>query len=98
LLPLISGPANELVSDEIANQVIQICDKYKAFFVKLYSDSTKYSAYMRHFDDNMNFVPEKTGRINSDCGAVRCVNVACRHANAVSDIDWCVACESKLPL
>ncbi|KAJ3270524.1 hypothetical protein HDU76_011159, partial [Blyttiomyces sp. JEL0837] len=98
ILPLISGPAHEPVSEETANRVIEICAKYKTFFVSLYSNCTKYSLYMRHFDDNLNYIPEKEARIPGDWAAVRCVNRNCRHANAVGVAKGCVACEWELPL
>ncbi|KAJ3103997.1 hypothetical protein HDU96_009082 [Phlyctochytrium bullatum] len=94
LFPLIEGSALEPVSDETVEKVREICEKYRKIIVERYSAHTKYSLYMRHFDDNLHHTPAKLGRLPGDFGARRCGS--CHHPNA-QHRTWCISCGVDLP-
>ncbi|KAJ3103996.1 hypothetical protein HDU96_009081 [Phlyctochytrium bullatum] len=94
LFPLIEGPSSEPVSDETAEKVNELCEKYRKIIIERYSAQTKYSYYMRHFDDNLQHNPNKLGRLPGEFGARRCKY--CHHPNS-QERTWCISCSKELP-
>ncbi|KAI9364986.1 hypothetical protein DFJ73DRAFT_619829 [Zopfochytrium polystomum] len=84
-----------VITDEICEQVEAICLKYKKEYSKVYTEWTKYSRYMRYYDDDMEYHPEKGKRVEPDFPAVRCTQ--CRHANGIERSPTCVMCDTVLP-
>ncbi|KAJ3306792.1 hypothetical protein HDU76_004740, partial [Blyttiomyces sp. JEL0837] len=102
LLPLISGPVlpNPYLPQDKLNTVVALCDHYRDIIVKELGSVTKFSKYLRGYDDFLRFCQAKEARVSGEWGAVRCSRVGCRHANVSFggrvSVGRCVACGEML--
>ncbi|KAJ3217692.1 hypothetical protein HDU67_007388 [Dinochytrium kinnereticum] len=94
LLEVIEGPVSEPVSDETIAKALEICEKYRYALVNRHGEHTKYSHYLRQYEDDLSFNPYKTSRKPGDFGARRCT--ACLHPNAQPRVS-CITCGADLP-
>ncbi|KAI8819201.1 uncharacterized protein EV422DRAFT_569079 [Fimicolochytrium jonesii] len=93
VFPLIMGPPNTVIADEVADKVQEICNRYKKTIVESYSHATKYARIFRHLDDEINHDPNKEARTPGKFGGRRCT--ACFHANP-QERAMCICCGAEM--
>ncbi|KAJ1556304.1 hypothetical protein HK405_002957 [Cladochytrium tenue] len=83
------------ITDEVVAKVEEICARHCRLHVETFHEWTKYSRYMRYYDDDMQYRPNKGWRPEADFPAIRCTQ--CKYANALQHSLHCVMCDATLP-
>ncbi|KAJ1555838.1 hypothetical protein HK405_012020 [Cladochytrium tenue] len=92
LFPLIQQAE---LTEELIAKVEEVCARQTADIKDRYRGATKYSSYMRYYDDDLNYLSEKGYRANAEFPAIRCTE--CIHANALRYSSKCIMCGAVLP-
>ena len=71
VLPLVTGPASEPLSEDAIEALRQSCDKWRDHHRRTYP-SNMWSAYYRHYNDALERVPDKSQRFNPRVVLERC--------------------------
>jgi flavin-dependent dehydrogenase len=71
VLPLVTGPAPEVLSEDALGALRRSCEKWRDHCVRAYP-STLWSACFRHYNDALERVPDKSQRFGSRVALERC--------------------------